>query len=68
MAQGKLTVTILYFAPQVKLAVFLYGTQNAVNSPFFQRPSGRVLFSAEAAIEAGQGRALGAASRIFSRR
>lgn len=32
-------------------AAFLYGTENAVNSAFFQRPSGRVLFSDEVKIE-----------------
>lgn len=32
-------------------AAFLYGTENAVNSAFFQRPSGRILFSEEARIE-----------------
>lgn len=32
-------------------AAFLYGTENASGSAFFQRPSGRVLFSEEAAIE-----------------
>lgn len=32
-------------------AAFLYGTENAVNSAFFQRPSGRVLFSDEVRIE-----------------
>jgi hypothetical protein len=32
-------------------AAFLYGTENAVNSSFFQRPSGRILFSGEVKIE-----------------
>jgi len=32
-------------------AAFLYGTENAVNSAFFQRPSGRILFSEEARVE-----------------
>lgn len=32
-------------------AAFLYGTENAVNSAFFQRPSGRILFSEEVRIE-----------------
>ncbi|MBI2400717.1 MAG: hypothetical protein HYV23_06645 [Deltaproteobacteria bacterium] len=32
-------------------AAFLYGTENAVNSAFFQRPSGRILFSGEVRIE-----------------
>lgn len=32
-------------------AAFLYGTENAVNSAFFQRPSGRILFSHEVRIE-----------------
>lgn len=32
-------------------AAFLYGTENAVNSAFFQRPSGRILFSDEIRIE-----------------
>lgn len=32
-------------------AAFLYGTENAVNSAFFQRPSGRILFSDELRIE-----------------
>ena len=32
-------------------AAFLYGTENAVNSSFFQRPSGRILFSSEVTIE-----------------
>lgn len=32
-------------------AAFLYGTENAVTSSFFQRPSGRILFSAEVAVE-----------------
>lgn len=32
-------------------AVFLYGTENASNAGFFQRPSGRILFSDEHKIE-----------------
>lgn len=32
-------------------AAFLYGTENAVNSAFFQRPSGRILFSQEVRIQ-----------------
>lgn len=32
-------------------AAFLYGTENAVNSAFFQRPSGRILFSEEVRIQ-----------------
>lgn len=32
-------------------AAFLYGTENAAGSSFFQRPSGRILFSSEVAIE-----------------
>lgn len=32
-------------------AAFLYGTENASGSAFFQRPSGRVLFSEEVRIE-----------------
>lgn len=32
-------------------AAFLYGTENAVKSAFFQRPSGRILFSGEVRVE-----------------
>lgn len=50
------SVTFRVKAPSVPgvykmAAAFLYGTENAVNSSFFQRPSGRILFSSEVAIE-----------------
>lgn len=32
-------------------AAFLYGTENAVKAAFFQRPSGRILFSDEVKVE-----------------
>lgn len=50
------TVTFKVKAPQAPgvytmAAAFLYGTENAVNSAFFQRPSGRILFSHEVRVE-----------------
>lgn len=50
------TVTYKVKAPQAPgvytmAAAFLYGTENAVSSAFFQRPSGRILFSHEVRIE-----------------
>lgn len=51
------SVTYTLKAPQTPgvytlAAAFLYGTENAVKAAFFQRPSGRILFSDELNIQA----------------